>query len=126
MTIAPEKLTEITKKLFDEKKRLEAELALFTQRNVHNRDDYSAKFPDIGTKDDENAAEVSMYSDNLTLERTMEGDLKDVNKALARIEKGTYGTCRYCEAEIPLARLLIRPVSASCVACKEKFKGDKR
>ena len=71
--------------LESEKKRLEEELATFATRNVHNKNDYNAEFPELGSKDDENAAEVSMYSDNLSLERRLESDLKDVTNALQRI-----------------------------------------
>ncbi len=126
MTIPLESLEYIKSKLLEEKKRLEKELADFTKRNVHNRDDYSARFPDMGTKDDENAAEVSLYSDRLTLERALERGLKEVNDALNRIDQGTYGTCRFCNEFIPLERLLVRPTSASCVKCKERLKQEKR
>ncbi len=126
MTIPLESLEQIKSELSEEKKRLEKELADFTKRNVHNRDDYSARFPDMGTKDDENAAEVSLYSDRLTLERSLERALKEVNDAFDRIERGVYGACRFCNNPIPLERLLIRPTSASCVKCKEILKKEKR
>ena len=126
MPIPLESLEQIKSKLLAEKKRLESELADFTKRNEHNREDYRAQFPDIGNKDDENAAEVSLYSDNLTLERALERGLKEVNDALKRITLGTYGTCRFCNAFIPLERLLVRPTSASCVKCKEALKKETR
>jgi RNA polymerase-binding protein DksA len=125
MAIDPKNLEEIKKELFKEKKRLEIELASFSKRNIHNKDDYNAKFPELGDKEDENATEVALFSDNLTLERTLESALKDVNGALLRIEKGTYGTCQYCGREIDLHRLLARPVSSSCVSCKERLTGGK-
>lgn len=108
-------------KLEQEKKRLENELKSFTKRNVHNINDYDAHFPSFGDKDDENAAEVAIYSDNLTLERTLESALRDVNDTLKRIENGKYGLCRYCGKSINLQRLLARPTSSACVECKEKL-----
>jgi RNA polymerase-binding transcription factor DksA len=125
MTIALAELEKIKQSLMAEKERLEQELASFTERNAHNRDDYAARFPSFGSKDDENAAEVSLYSDSLSLERRMETDLRDVNNALKRLALGNYGKCQYCGKEIDLARLLARPVSSSCVHCKETLSKEK-
>lgn len=78
-------------------------------------------FPSYGDKEDENAAEVATFSDNLSVDRTLEGILADVEKALDRIAKGTYGKCKYCGQEIDERRLRVRPESGSCVACKTKL-----
>jgi DnaK suppressor protein len=110
----------IKTQLIERKKDLEKELAQFTSKNVHIKDDFSADFPEFGDKEDENAAEVATFSDNLSLEQTLEKSLRDVNAALTRIEKGAYGTCKYCGDEIEEKRLVARPVSSACVKCKEK------
>jgi len=116
-------LKKIEEKLLEEKERLEKELAQFTKKNPHNISDFDAEFPTIGDKDDENAAEVALYSDNLTLERTLESALRDVNDTLKRIGEGAYGICRYCGKQIDFKRLEARPVSSACVGCKEKLSG---
>jgi RNA polymerase-binding protein DksA len=108
-------------KLLEEKAELEEELGRFAQRNPHNPTDFNADFPQLGDKEDENAAEVAEYSKDLTLERTLEASLRDVNKALARIKDGTYGTCRYCNKAIDEKRLMARPTSTSCIDCKKLF-----
>ena len=46
--------------------------------------------------------------------------LKHVNKAIARIEAGTFGTCPACEELIPPRRLEVLPYSVYCVSCQEK------
>ncbi len=117
-------INKIKNKLKQEKKRLEDELADFAQKNIHNTDDYQAKYPDFGNKDDENAGEVAAFGDRLTLERTLEKELRDVNNALQKIEEGTYGICKYCQKEISKLRLLARPTSSACVKCKKKLKGE--
>ncbi len=111
----------IKEKLIKEKDRLEKELKSFAKKNVHNITDYDAHFPSFGDKDDENAAEVAAYSDNLTLERTLESALRDVNNSLKRIKEGTYGICRYCGKDIGLQRLEARPTSSTCIECKNKL-----
>ncbi|EKD89834.1 MAG: hypothetical protein ACD_32C00131G0003 [uncultured bacterium] len=105
--------------LLKEKKRLENELARFTKRNIHNAEDFDAKFPQYGDEEDENIQEVSTYSDYLALEKTVEKDLQDVNSALKKVKDGTYGICKYCGKPIPEKRLLARPSSTSCVSCKK-------
>lgn len=112
-------LEQIKARLLEDKKRLEAELAQFTTKNPHNPNDYDTVFPDLGDKEEENASEVAAYSDNLTLERTLESSLRDVRKALERISSGDYGMCRYCRKPIDEKRLLARPTSSSHVECKQ-------
>ena len=56
--------------------------------------DYDAKFVDFGDKDDENAAEVANFEKNLSLEKTLELSLYNVNKALKKIDDGNYGLVR--------------------------------
>ncbi|MDD4995113.1 MAG: TraR/DksA C4-type zinc finger protein [Patescibacteria group bacterium] len=112
-------IKQIKKNLETERTRLEEELKEFTTKNKHNPEDYNAEFPQLGDKEDENANEVALYSDNLTLERTLEKSLRDVVKSLERIEKGEYGICKYCGKEISKERLLARPTSSACIECKK-------
>ncbi len=42
----------------------------------------------------------------------------DIDRALAKIESGTYGVCEQCGEHIPDARLQALPQAALCVACK--------
>ena len=114
-------LKEMESQLLAEEKRLRAELEEFAKQNPKNMDDYDAKFPNLGDKEDENAEEVDQFSTNLTLERTIESSLRDVEKALDRIKKGTYGVCKYCNQPIDEKRLRARPASSSCIECKKKF-----
>ena len=117
-------LAKIQTNLEEEKARIERELATFTNKDSNNKDNYNSQFPEFGNDEDENAAEVADYSDRLSLEHTLEVQLRDVNKALANIKNGKYGICQYCHNEIEEGRLLVRPVSSSCVNCKKKLKGE--
>lgn len=108
-------------RLQEERDRLTDELAQFASQNPKNSQDYNADFPNMGDKEDENAEEVDTYSTNLTLERTLESSLRDVEDALNRIENGSYGICKYCSKEINEKRLIARPASSSCIECKKSF-----
>jgi len=114
-------LKKIETVLLKERAKLTQQLGQFSAKNVHNPEDYNATFPDFGDKDEDNASEVAQYSDNLTLERTLEAALRDVNKALENLKKGTYGICKYCKKPIDARRLIARPTSSSCINCKKQL-----
>ena len=46
--------------------------------------------------------------------------LKEVENALRRVSRGTYGTCEMCFAEIPANRLQAIPWARFCLACEEQ------
>ncbi|RKX59367.1 MAG: RNA polymerase-binding protein DksA [Thermodesulfobacteriota bacterium] len=56
--------------------------------------------------------------------------LKKIDKALKKIEEGTYGICEACGAEIDEKRLMARPEATLCIECKraqermEKIRGE--
>ena len=46
--------------------------------------------------------------------------LKKIEKALLRIDDGTFGVCERCEEPISPKRLEARPVTTLCIRCKEE------
>ncbi len=116
---------QLKKKLLAEEQRLMQELAnILGKGQNESASDATVQppFPQFGSKDDENAAEVATFSDSLSLQRKIDESLTDVRRAIARLAKGEYGLCRYCGKTIDERRLLARPESSSCVACKEELK----
>lgn len=88
---------------------MEAEIKAYNESN------------DIMSKSDESAEEISEVISNLAVNESLEKTLKDINQALQMMDQGTYGVCKYCGQEIPIARMRIRPVSTSCVECKSRL-----
>jgi DnaK suppressor protein len=43
-----------------------------------------------------------------------------IDKALARLEDGTFGVCEECGEKISEKRLKARPVTTLCIECKEE------
>ncbi len=82
--------------------------------------DYSAKFVDYGEKEDENAAEVADFEKNLSMEKTLEISLYNVNKAIEKIDNGNYGLCEKCNKPIDPKRLEAFPSAMACMSCKQK------
>ncbi|MCG2701072.1 TraR/DksA family transcriptional regulator [Candidatus Parcubacteria bacterium] len=116
-----ETFDKIKKGLLARKKQIEEDLASFTKDDKHEKDEHRAKFPDFGNKSDENVQEIGVYSTNLATEKILEKTLRDIEESLDRIEKGSYGVCKYCGEEIGEKRLLARPVSSACIECKNKL-----
>jgi len=123
-TFDPNFLTDIKKVLLEEKERLEKELAGFATKNPNAEGDYDASYPEFGDKNDDNAQEVERYTVRKPLELTLEKTLRDVNKALERLTKKTYGSCKYCDETIEEKRLLARPTSGACVSCKKALTNE--
>ena len=47
----------------------------------------------------------------------MQSQLAEVERALAKLDEGSYGTCDVCGGEIPPGRLEVHPWAVRCVAC---------
>ncbi len=46
--------------------------------------------------------------------------ISKIREALDRIDDGTYGYCELCGGEINEKRLIARPVTTMCIACKSR------
>lgn len=114
-------IQDIEKQLIAQKKQIMADLGDLSREDNHETDDRTTKFPEYGDKPDENAQEISDYSTDLMAEKVLEKSLADIDKALDRIKKGSYGICKYCGQPIAKKRLLARPTANSCVSCKTEL-----
>ncbi len=66
------------------------------------------------------AREVSTLEMGLSLEEYVADHLAEIDEALAKIDRGTYGICEECGKPISLERLEILPTATKCVECKKK------
>lgn len=116
-----EELEKFKKLLLEKKAKLEQDLARFAKKDPKLEGDYDAEFPDFGAHQsiDESALEVSDYESNLSLEHNLELQLRNVDEALERITKGTYGRCQQegCNDFIKKERLEILPEAKYCMRC---------
>src|SRR3954451_5450774 len=55
---------------------------------------------------------------DLVLSAQARAAVDEIDRALAKIDQGTYGTCETCGQPIPRARLKALPYAALCVQCK--------
>lgn len=73
--------------------------------------------PTTGNHMADDATEVSEQTKALALRHHLECMLKEVERAIVRAGKGTYGICERCKNPIPEERLKVVPSATLCIAC---------
>ncbi len=71
------------------------------------------------TEPDMIADKVDEIETNEGILSTLEERMKEVNDALERIEKGSYGNCIKCNKQIEEKRLEANPAALTCLACTQ-------
>lgn len=51
-------------------------------------------------------------------------ELRQIERALARMKQGSYGSCELCQVKIPVARLNALPYSTMCVGCQREVENS--
>lgn len=105
-------------KLLEEKGRLIKELQTVGRINPDNPSDWQPvpSDPDAPTSDKNDYADsIEGYEENTAILKELESELKEVNDALVRIEKGTYGICEVSGKQIPLDRLGAYPAARTTI-----------
>lgn len=96
------------------KARLEAQLAELKERQERIAQDLAEP---LNADSSEQAVELE---DDASLEgqaALVAREIGSVNRALLRVETGTYGECARCGAEIAPKRLEVRPEASLCISC---------
>lgn len=112
------------KKLEEEKILLENELSSIGK--VDKTGDWEAT-PDSEVSNQEVQDEADMaekseeYEERSSKLNSLEVRLADVNKALEKIENGSYGICESCENKIEEDRLEANPAARTCKECMNKI-----
>lgn len=92
----------------------EGEQDKYTAGELSNYDNHPA---DLGT-------ELFHLELNNALKVHEENILMDIKDALGRIDKGIYGICAHCGAEIPSERLEAHPYAKMCIKCQESMENN--
>jgi len=111
-------LEHFKKKLETEKTQLIATLSEVGQKNPSVPNDWQATTDNIevDTADENEVADkFEEFAENNNIVGQLEGQLAEVNAALERIEKGTYGACEVCGKAIEKERLEANPSARSSI-----------
>lgn len=88
-----------------------AELGAAEDGDLRADIDFGGSFADA-------AAVTAERTEVLGVVESLKGQVENIDRALAHIADGTYGTCERCGKEIAIARLEARPESVFCIDCK--------
>jgi RNA polymerase-binding protein DksA len=108
-----ERLLQKREETLKELKTVEQSLKAGSQSELVGDNAFDDEFADSGSATFERERDLSLYE-------TLKDLLARVDRALNRIDQGTYGTCLKCGAPIPPERLEAIPFAELCVECKKK------
>jgi RNA polymerase-binding protein DksA len=110
-------LDEVRGELIADRERLAAELNL-AEHELH---DLMRDAGDGAGNDQADVGSTTFERDHeMTLANNARGMLSQTNRALARIEHGTYGVCERCGEPIGKMRLMAFPRATLCLPCKQR------
>lgn len=78
-----------------------------------------------GDEGDQAVSELSL-SMTLRLQERQTQLLQKIDRALGKMEDGTFGLCEQCEEPLNINRLKARPVATLCISCKEEQESKER
>ncbi len=106
--------------LQEERTRVLSDLLDIATEDPKNPGVYIPEYDESGAdSEDDNAGEITDYADRVSLVHNLSEVLRDIDKAIASIESGTYGKCKYCGKLIDEKRLEARATSSACISCKK-------
>jgi DnaK suppressor protein len=119
--VATTKSDQVKTRLEAEKKRIQDELTQLTSARPMDERREGSPFG----KREEEATESMELEKRLALEKRLRTLLAEVERALQKIEAGTYGLCDICNTNIDPARLEALPQAILCISCRQKMKNGK-
>jgi DnaK suppressor protein len=119
--VATTKTPQIRARLEAEKKRLLEELGQLKGPDSTAERREGSPFG----KREEEATESMELEKRLVLENRLQNVLAEVERALAKLDAGTYGVCDICGSTIDPARMDALPQAILCLNCRQKVKNAK-
>jgi len=112
--LSEEELSDLRATLEAERDALDEELAEYG-RKVGN--DWQGNSASQGTEADptDSADNIEQLATNIPLVEELEARHKEIDKAVAKMDNGTYGHCDVCKEPIPFDRLEANAAAATCV-----------
>jgi RNA polymerase-binding transcription factor DksA len=113
--------TELHEQLLAERERLGKEIENIRAGGIRadvfdadEQDSYDQHPADAGS-------ELFEREKNMSVMRTLEVQLDEVDNALQKFEQGTYGQCESCGKPISEKRLRAFPAAIHCIECQSKI-----
>lgn len=104
-----------------ERVRLESLRSGFDQEHLHDEssDEATAELSHLAQHPADVASETFEREKDFSILEQVEAELADVERALSRLDDGSYGTCEACAAPIGDERLAAQPATRFCITHQE-------
>ena len=116
-----DKLKSVEKRLQEEKQKLTGMIDKIEETGIHQAlgestgelSAYDNHPADLGSEVFERGKDIALCDNENAL-------IADIDRALAKINAGSYGICDICHAAIPDDRLAALPWAVTCVSCQQQ------
>ena len=116
--VSEELSNEMHQRLIAERERLQDEIAGLTGGAVSGAVFAEDETDSVDQHQADDASELFEREKNMTVLRTLEINVQQIDDALTKFDAGTYGVCERCGKPIPEKRLRALPEATHCIECQ--------
>ncbi len=113
-------------KLIADKIESQRRLVVSRLRRLRREDPFSTEDRAIIVEPGTDAAVLSGHERTVIMEQRLKNDLKEIEAAIKKIKRGTYGKCERCSEAIDVKRLEVKPQALYCLKCESEIEKKKR
>ncbi|MGP1561198.1 MAG: RNA polymerase-binding protein DksA [Helicobacteraceae bacterium] len=96
------------------------------RKNIEEASNEMESLSGRGIADEIDQASISADSMiDSAISRQQAEAMRNIERALKKIENGTYGQCEMCSEPISLERLKVKPHAKFCIDCREIYEKEK-
>ncbi len=94
-------------------------------KRLRREDPFSTEDRSIIMEPGTDAAQLFSHEQIVVLEGQLKKDLKEIEYALKKMKRGTYGICERCKKPIDQARLEVKAQAVYCLKCESEIETKK-
>ena len=113
-------------KKFKERVEKQRDTILSRIKRLRKEDPFSTTDRSLIVEPGSDAAALFGHEQVVVLETKLNSDLKEIERALDKIKKGTYGICEKCGKQISMERLMVKPSAIYCLKCLEEIESKQK
>lgn len=114
-TLTHDQLDALRKRLEDERASLQADMSTLESEDIDAGQEYDEESSSQSNHPADSGTETFEQERGLSIDLTFQSQLAQVERALAKMDEGTYGVCDIGGEEIPLERLEALPYAVLCI-----------
>jgi DnaK suppressor protein len=126
MTITAKQQDVFRNRLNQERARIQGDLDSLDAEIATLGSDQQTEGGGAGNHLADDATDIAEQERDLALIGTLRERMRDVDRALERLDAGTYGICEGCGQPIVPERLEARPFATFCVQCQSQVDRQRR